>query len=220
MSITSIKSIVLLAAAGLLAGCVSSGYGYRDGGYGHGGYYTGQSYRTYGGYSGGVGYSYPGGVYGYGGYRYGSPSGYYGGVYTGTPYRYGYYGGYRYPYYGYSPYPGNRYYRPPVVIRPHPHRDRDRKDTVRERVQERDWRQLETLRNNNTMRVPQPRAITSPAPRGVIQRAPIRSQQRSNATPSPARSTAPRAVQRQRATPSPAVRSPRTGTVRRQIETP
>lgn len=146
----TIRLLIPALAAALLAGCITTDYGYRNDGYGD--YYRG---RSSGSYYGGVGYGYPGGAYGYGGYRYRSPSGYYGGVYSGYPYRYGYYGGYgygRYPYSGY-PYSGH-YTRPPVVIvRPdrdhgHDHHDRNNRD------RKAPWRDLDTLRRNNAERPP------------------------------------------------------------------
>ena len=155
ISMKTIRLLIPALAAALLAGCITTDYGYRDGyGYrnGHGDYYYS---RPQGSYYGGVGYGYPGGAYGYGGYRYGSPSGYYGGVYSGYPYRYGYYGGYgygRYPYSGY-PYSGH-YTRPPVVImRPdrNHHHDHDRNDRDRRKAP---WRDLDTLRRNNAERPP------------------------------------------------------------------
>ena len=157
-----IKWFLPALAAALLAGCVTTDYGYRNDGFGD--YYYG---RPSGSYYGGVGYGYPGGVYGYGGYRYGSPSGYYGGVYSGYPYRYGYYGSYSYPYgrYGYSGYP--YYQRPPVVIlRPGHDHHHDRPDRGHGRDRDHDrkapWRDLDTLRRNNATRPPS--GLRMPAP--------------------------------------------------------
>lgn len=102
------KLLLPAVAATLVAGCVTTDYGYRGG---RGDYYYGQPYSEY---------RYHGGYYPYGAY----PNGYYG--------RYPY-GAYGYPYYGY-PYGGHYrypyYYRPghPTYPRP-PHQggsDRDR----------------------------------------------------------------------------------------------
>lgn len=148
----TIRLLIPALAAALLAGCITTDYGYRNDGYGD--YYRG---RSSGSYYGGVGYGYPGGAYGYGGYRYRSPSGYYGGVYSGYPSRYGYYGGYGYPYGGspYSGYPYNGYYSrsPVVIVRPdrdhdHDHHDRNNRD------RKAPWRDLDTLRRNNAERPP------------------------------------------------------------------
>lgn len=88
------KLLLPAVAATLVAGCVTTDYGYRGG---RGDYYYGQpytEYRYYGGY---------GGYYPYGGY----PYGYYGRYPYGYPY-YGYpYGGYGYPYYYYPSRPGH-----------------------------------------------------------------------------------------------------------------
>ncbi|MFD0739619.1 hypothetical protein ACFQZQ_10045 [Lysobacter koreensis] len=103
---TIARAAIALAATGLLAGCITGDYAYRNGG--RGDYYYGQPsvdyrYEGYGGY----------GHYPYGdAYRFRSRYGY---PYGGYPYHrgYPYYGGhYGYPYhYPYRP-------RPPVVIRP------------------------------------------------------------------------------------------------------
>ena len=111
------KLLFPVLLAGLLGGCISTGYGYRDD------YYYGQpsvEYRYYGyGYPQGYGdypygYGYP---YTYGYYPYGGHYGYYhyyGYPYYGYPYRYGH----GYPYYPpYSPY---RHPRPPVSGKPRP----------------------------------------------------------------------------------------------------
>ncbi|MFC5578913.1 hypothetical protein ACFPOA_12940 [Lysobacter niabensis] len=108
-----IRKLLLPALlAGLLGGCVSAGYSYRDG------YYYGQPSVEYRYHGYGYGYGYP---YGYGYY----PYGYYN--YYGYPYRYGY--GYGYPYYGYSPYRHHHHHhrRPTVdgTPRPRPPRDDD-----------------------------------------------------------------------------------------------
>jgi hypothetical protein len=91
------KLLLPAVAATLVAGCVTTDYGYRGG---RGDYYYGQpstEYRYHGGY---------GGYYPYGGYPYGYYGRYPYGAY-GYPY-YGYpYGGYRYPYYYYPSRPGH-----------------------------------------------------------------------------------------------------------------
>lgn len=142
------KLIVPLVAAGLLAGCVTSGYSYRGG---DGDYYYGRpstQYRYHGPY----------GAYPYGGF------GYYG--YYGDPYysRHPFYGRYGYPYYGH-PY----YYRPPVVIRPRPDNDpapgsnddNDRRPPWRDLVDRR-RRQLEG--GGNLAPMPAPQRATQPMP--------------------------------------------------------
>lgn len=94
---------------GLLGGCVSAGYGYRDG------YYYGQPSVEYRYYD----YGYP---YSYGYYPYAGRYGYYN--YYGYPYRYGYGYPYRYgsgyPYYPYYPHYRHRHPKPPVNGTPGP----------------------------------------------------------------------------------------------------
>lgn len=133
---TILKTMIALAAASLLAGCVSSDYAYRTGG--RGDYYYGQPSTDY---------RYPGygpydGYYPYGGYPYGGG------------YRYGLRYGYGYPY-GYRGYPYNPYYgghygypyyrpRPPLVIRPRPD---DNNPPPQHRPDNRPpWRNLDELR--------------------------------------------------------------------------
>lgn len=104
------KLLLPVVAATLVAGCVTTDYGYRGG---RGDYYYGQPYSEYR-YHGGY---YP---YGYGRYPYGA----YGYPYSGYPYG----GYYRYPYYyrpAYPTYP--TYPRPPRQgsDRPAPWRDYD-----------------------------------------------------------------------------------------------
>lgn len=105
------KFIVPLAAAALMAGCMTAApYGYRQGQSGD--YYYGNpsvEYRHRGGYDyPGYGYPY------YGPYR----GGFHGSFSYGYPYRYPYgYGYYGNPYYGH-PYYGYPYYRP--IYRPRP----------------------------------------------------------------------------------------------------
>jgi len=104
----------------LLAGCVTSGYQYREG---NGDYYYGQPSVEYNDY----GY----GSYGYGGYGY--PGGWSGSLGFGYGYGgYGYpYGGYGYPYGGYG-YP----WYPPLILVPghhhggHHHGGHDQPDPV------------------------------------------------------------------------------------------
>lgn len=109
------KLILPAIAIALLGGCMTGGYSYRQD---RGDYYYGQPSTDYRYYGSPYGYGYGGGYYG---------GGYYGrGHYSGGGYPY-----YGYPYYGYGRYP-HGYYRPPVVIRPHPdggrpHDDNDRK---------------------------------------------------------------------------------------------
>lgn len=91
-----IRKLLLPALlVGLLGGCVSAGYSYRDG------YYYGQPSVEYRYYD--YGYGYP---YSYGYYPYAGRYGYYN--YYGYPYRYGYYG---YPYY---PHYRHRHPKPPT----------------------------------------------------------------------------------------------------------
>jgi len=113
------KGLVLvpLLACGLLAGCVTENYAYRNGDRDRGDYYYGNPgadyHYIYGGYGG---YGYPYG--GYGGYGY--PYGGYGRGY----WSFGYHGGG--PYYGYPyryPYTYPHHYsrpRPPRVVVPGP----------------------------------------------------------------------------------------------------
>jgi hypothetical protein len=96
-----IRKLLLPALlAGLLGGCVHTGYSYRDG------YYYGQPSVEYRYYD----YGYP---YSYGYYPYGGRHGYY-----GYPHRYGY---------GYPYYPYYRYWhkKPPVSGPRPPHNDGD-----------------------------------------------------------------------------------------------
>lgn len=94
------KLLLPAVAATLVAGCVTTDYGYRGG---RGDYYYGQPYSEY---------RYHGGYYPYGAYPYGYygryPYGAYGYPYYGYPYG----GYYRYPYYGY-PHSHPTYPRPP-----------------------------------------------------------------------------------------------------------
>ena len=139
--------VLPVAAAMLLAGCVTSGYGYReDRG---GGYYYGQPSVEYREVS-----SYPYGAYGpydyygpYGSYRYAYP----------TPYGYSYYGygGYGYPY-RYVP----RYYVPRTrTVDPTPDRPRS------------PWRDIDELRRRQRTQLPQstpsPTPYVSPRPTSV-----------------------------------------------------
>ncbi|WP_199747076.1 hypothetical protein [Aerolutibacter ruishenii] len=114
---TMLRKLLLPAAAMfLVAGCVTTDYGYRGG---QGDYYYGSpatEYRHQGGY-------YPYGPYPYGYYgRY--PYGSYGYPYYGYPYG----GYYRYPYYyrpGYPSHPRPPQHREPRQDRPAPWRDYD-----------------------------------------------------------------------------------------------
>lgn len=137
--------VLPVAAAMLLAGCVTSGYSYReDRG---GGYYYGQpsvEYREVSPYPYGGPYDYYGP---YGPYRYAYP----------TPYGYSYYGygGYGYPY-RYVP----RYYVPRTrPVDPTPDRPRS------------PWRDLDELRRRQHTQLPQstpsPRPSVSPRQRSV-----------------------------------------------------
>lgn len=137
--------VLPVAAAMLLAGCVTSGYGYReDRG---GGYYYGQPSVEYRHVS-----PYPYGAYGPYDYSYG-PFGPYGYAYP-TPYGYSYYGYGGYPY-RYVP----RYYVPRTrTVDPTPDRPRS------------PWRDLDELRQRQRTQLPQtspPRPSVSPRPRSV-----------------------------------------------------
>lgn len=122
-----LKTLIPLAAAALLAGCVTGDYAYRNGA--RGDYYYGQpsteyryhGYGTYGGY-----YPY-GPSYRYG---YGYPYGY---GHRGYPYYHG--GHYGYPYYG---------PRPPVVVRPRP--DGSNPPSTNRPGNGAPWRNLDQLR--------------------------------------------------------------------------
>lgn len=135
--------------AGLLGGCVTAGYGYRDG------YYYGQPSVEYRYYGNGYPYGYYPGYYGYG-------SGYY-------PYgeRYRYYNGY--PYYGY-PYSGrgyyNPYYRQPRPSGGTPHGDNDRHLPP--------WRDLNRTRQDESTR--QPWQTQAPQPASPMPRRESRSE--------------------------------------------
>jgi hypothetical protein len=130
-----------IAAAMLLAGCVTSGYSYReDGG---GGYYYGRPSVEYREIS-----PYPYGAYGYGAY---GPYEYYGPY---GPYRYAYPSPYGYSYYGYG-YPYRyvpRYYNVPRTPTADPTPDRPRSP----------WRDLDSLRRRERTQLP---PMTSPTPR-------------------------------------------------------
>lgn len=144
--------LVPLAAAGLLAGCVSGAYTQRSS---HGGeYYYGRpsvDYRYHG---------VPYGYHPYGGARFGFGIGsgyygrhpYYGSLYYGHPF-------YSYPYYGH-PYYGHPYYRPPVVVQPRPDQGAPGTDDGDRRAP---WRDLGGRRRiapdpggMQTMRTPEP----------------------------------------------------------------
>lgn len=121
------KLVLPLAAAALLAGCVTSApYGYRDGR--DGDYYYGRPSTEYR-YHGYPGYGYD--PY-YGPYR----PGFYGSFRFGHPWGYGYYGRpyYGHPYYGH---PGYGYPRP--IYRPRPTGPDTRPDGG-------GWRNLDELR--------------------------------------------------------------------------
>jgi len=141
------KLIVPLAAAGLLAGCVTGDYTYRGG---SGDYYYGRPRTEYR-------YHDP-----YGAYPYYGRFGLYG--YYGDPYysRHPLYGRYGYPYYGY-PY----YYRPPVVVRPRPDtgplpgQDNDRRPPWRDLV---DRRRRAIDEGGNLAPRPAPERAMRPAP--------------------------------------------------------
>ena len=151
------KLLLPAAAAVLLGGCMTAGYGYR---YGGGDYYGGAPVDY--GYDAPYSYGYPSGYYGYstyGGYGYASPYGYSYGSY-GYPY-------YGYPYYGY-PYGGSYYYyRPATQPQVDPTPDRTRSP----------WRDLERVRRQS---VTDPAA---PLPRRKIALPPVRSQPRMAPTP-------------------------------------
>ena len=134
--------VLPVAAAMLLAGCVTSGYSYReDRG---GGYYYGQpsvEYRQVSPYGAYGPYDYYGP---YGSYRYYGPYGPYRYAYP-TPYGYSYYG-YGHPY-RYVP----RYYVPRTrTVDPTPDRPRS------------PWRDLDELRRRQRTQLPQ--STPSPAP--------------------------------------------------------
>jgi hypothetical protein len=117
-----------VAAAVLLAGCVTSGYSYReDRG---GGYYYGSPSVEYRELS-----PYPYGAYG--------PYGYYYGPYG--PYRYAYPTPYGYSYYGYGGYgyPYRYVTRPPRAVDPTPDRPRS------------PWRDLDEVRRRQQTQAPQ-----------------------------------------------------------------
>lgn len=135
---TILKTVIALVATGLLAGCVTGDYTYRNGA--RGDYYYGQPrteyrYHDYGGY---------GGYYPYGGaFHYGLRYGY------GYPYGYPYHRGHRgYPYYGgHYGYPYHYPYRPrpPLVIRP-PRPDGNSPPPQHRPDSRPPWRNLDELR--------------------------------------------------------------------------
>lgn len=136
--------VLPVAAAMLLAGCVTSGYSYReDRG---GGYYYGQPSVEYRDVS-----PYPYGSYGPYGYYYG-PYGPYRYAYP-TPYGYSYYGYDRYGYpYRYVP----RYYVPRTrTVDPTPDRPRS------------PWRDLDELRRRQRTQLPE--STPSPPPNVITQ---------------------------------------------------
>lgn len=148
------KLLLPLVAVVLLAGCVTSGYSYRQG---SGDYYYGApsvEYRYHPYYGGPYGYPY--GSYGYG--YYGRPA--YDYRYD-WPYRYRHYYDPRAYYYGY-PYrqPGHTYRRtaPPPTVDPTPDRSRS------------PWRDLELLRRRGAgggVDPAQPRTV-APQPDGGV----------------------------------------------------
>ncbi|MDQ3206144.1 MAG: hypothetical protein M3Q40_06510 [Pseudomonadota bacterium] len=180
------KLTISVAAAMLLAGCVTSDYAHRQGG--RGDYYYGHpttEYR-YQGYSP-YGYSPYGG---YGGHRYG----------YGYPYYGAYPGHYGYPYRpGYPVYPGYPYRphhphhpRPPVVVHPNPPPPGEEPDNDRRP----NWRDLDEVgrraRNGSA-----PMRYEPAAPQ-IAQPGNVQSRQ-----PPPARLIAPRPQ------PQPRVQAPR-----------
>jgi hypothetical protein len=141
-----IRTIFLpVAAAALLAGCVTSGYSYReDRG---GGYYYGEPSVEYREIP-----SYPYGAYG----AYGDHYGPYG------PYRYAYPSPYGYRYYGYGAYGYPYYYVPRYYVPRTPTRTIDRTpDRPRS-----PWRDLDEIRRRQRAQLPPasppPRSITPP----------------------------------------------------------
>lgn len=165
-----IRKLLLPAATiALLAGCVTSPYGYRQD---RGDYYYGQ----------------PGTQYRYYGSPYGAPYG----SYYDRNYRYGYpgYSPYPYGYGGYGGYYGGGYYgypygpRPPVIVVPRPRPDHDHDhtpdpDATDRRDRRPPWRNLQPRRS------PEPQAQAGvlqqsalPAPRPV---APVTAPRRSEA---------------------------------------
>src|SRR5690554_6724102 len=160
------KLILPVLVLPLLAGCMTSGYNYRQD---RGDYYYGQPSTEY---------------------RYhGSPYGYYGGAsYSyGRSYYPGYYGRYPY-YYDYYGHPG--YYRPPLVVRPRP--DDGHRPPRQDNDGKAPWRDLDRLQRERVERAPmvqrRPVSIQArPATQDVpVSRAPVVVRQpRPSATPAP-----------------------------------